>query len=204
MEQRALLREEAALMRERQRIRRELADIGIHHGLPLLAQVRLASPCSTSWEEMLGTGNVRFCKHCSKHVYDMTSLTQLEAEELLVRHEGKLCAQVYLRNDGTILTADCWVGKKRVVTLASCAAGVACVLAVGALAYDSMPFPFALAADTPCDVARTDTNGGVMIDMHAKAPTANAVCAAQPPEQTRNTRIVRVPGGMRLSDVRRY
>jgi hypothetical protein len=134
---------------------------------------------------MLGTGNVRFCRQCSKHVYDMSTLTQAEAEELIVRHEGQLCAQVFLRNDGTILTADCWVGRRRTFVVAVCAAGTAALLAGGALAYDAMPIHATLAADTPCDLERDGAKGSAMVPLTGRAPTNGAVCPQpSPPQQT--------------------
>lgn len=77
-----------------------------------LEDLRIASPCSASWENMIGDDQVRFCNHCRKNVYNLSSMTRSEAENLITRKEGKLCAMLYRRKDGTVLTTDCPVGRK--------------------------------------------------------------------------------------------
>ncbi len=59
---------------------------------------------------MSGDDQVRYCAHCSKHVYNLSALSRSEAEELIEKMEGHLCARYYVRHDGTVLTADCPVG----------------------------------------------------------------------------------------------
>src|SRR5262245_16139304 len=82
--------------------------------LPLLENLRIASPCSQSWEEMSGDERVRFCGACRKNVYDLSSLTREQAEALVLAREGQVCVRFYRRADGTVLTADCAVGGRRV------------------------------------------------------------------------------------------
>lgn len=101
--QRALASSEALLAEARSRAR-----------LPVLDNLRIATPCPADWSQMTGDDRVRFCGQCEKPVYDLSGLTRSEAEELLHQHAGKLCARFYQRPDGTILLADCEVGKKRV------------------------------------------------------------------------------------------
>jgi hypothetical protein len=72
-----------------------------------LEQIRIASPCPASWEEMLGDDKVRFCQICSKNVYNLSLMTRDEAQTLVIDHQGKLCGLLYLRKDGTVMTADC-------------------------------------------------------------------------------------------------
>jgi hypothetical protein len=81
--------------------------------LDLLEQVRIASPCSANWEEMRGDERARFCELCQKHVYNFAAMTADEAAGLICEKEGKLCARLYRRRDGTVLTADCPVGAAR-------------------------------------------------------------------------------------------
>jgi hypothetical protein len=76
----------------------------------LLANIKVASPCSARWSDMDGDERARFCAQCQKHVYDLSSLSADEAVALIHRKEGKLCARFYQRPDGTVLTADCPVG----------------------------------------------------------------------------------------------
>lgn len=82
--------------------------------LPLLARVQIASPCSARWDEMKGDERVRHCASCDKKVYDLSAVRAEEAEALLRAHGVKLCARFYRRADGTVMTADCPVGVRRV------------------------------------------------------------------------------------------
>jgi hypothetical protein len=79
----------------------------------LLADVRIASPCQARWEDMEGDDRTRFCRHCSKYVYNLSKMTSQAAADLIREREGQLCARFYQRRDGTMLTADCPVGLKR-------------------------------------------------------------------------------------------
>ncbi len=84
--------------------------------IPLLQNVRVASPCDASWEgmEAVDGERVKFCLHCAKNVYNLSEMTQGEAEGLLRKHEGKLCVRYYQRRDGTVLTRDCPIGAQAV------------------------------------------------------------------------------------------
>lgn len=97
--------------------------------LPVLDNIRVATPCSVSWDGMTGDERVRACGDCNKRVYNLSNLTREEAEALIVEKEGKLCVRYYQRHDGTILLKDCSIGmaKKRKRTVI--AAGVAALLA---------------------------------------------------------------------------
>lgn len=81
---------------------------------PLLAQVRVASPCPAKWEKMYGNDQVRHCTDCRKNVYNLSAMTREDAEALLVANgSGDMCVRFYERADGTIMTADCPVGVER-------------------------------------------------------------------------------------------
>ena len=73
-------------------------------------RVRIATPCSISWEQMTGDNRVRFCDHCQLNVYNLSALSRVEAEKLIASTEGRLCARLFRRVDGTVLTEDCPVG----------------------------------------------------------------------------------------------
>ena len=75
-----------------------------------LDSIRIASPCPAKWEEMTGDDCVRFCRLCERSVYNLSTLTRQEAERLIAEKEGRLCARLFRRSDGTILTRDCPVG----------------------------------------------------------------------------------------------
>jgi Carboxypeptidase regulatory-like domain len=75
-----------------------------------LDNLRIASACPTGWEQMTGDDRVRFCELCNLHVYNIERLTRKEAEALIGETEGRICARLYRRDDGTIITKDCPVG----------------------------------------------------------------------------------------------
>jgi hypothetical protein len=80
----------------------------------LLANVKVASPCSARWGHMVGDDRARFCAQCQKHVYNLSNLTADEAAALIREREGSLCARFYRRVDGTVLTSDCPIGASQV------------------------------------------------------------------------------------------
>lgn len=75
-----------------------------------LDHLRVASSCPTSWEQMSGDDRVRFCDLCNLHVYNIARLTRTEAESLIAGAEGRICARLFRRTDGTVITKDCPVG----------------------------------------------------------------------------------------------
>jgi len=114
----------------------------------LLANIKVASPCSARWGHMVGDDRARFCDQCQKHVYNLSSLTADEAVALIREREGSLCGRFYRRAYGTVLTSDCPVGAGQVWTrfrrLAVAAAafvmlGVAIPLVAKSPSRDEMP-----------------------------------------------------------------
>lgn len=59
---------------------------------------------------MQGDERVRLCAECGRNVYDFSEMKQREIETLLNDPERRICAAIYRRRDGTIITADCPVG----------------------------------------------------------------------------------------------
>jgi hypothetical protein len=76
----------------------------------ILTQIRVASPCNAAWDQMDGDERSRFCRACSKHVYNLSEMSRTEAEALVREKEGRLCVRFYRRRDGTVLTDNCPVG----------------------------------------------------------------------------------------------
>ena len=114
------------------------AGNAMRHPLPLLDQVRVASPCKAEWNEMLGDERVRFCLGCEKNVYNLSSMQKEDAEALLRERLGKeLCIRFFQRADGTILTQDCPEGvkKKRRKKLALAVAGAGAMAAAAATMF---------------------------------------------------------------------
>ena len=77
-----------------------------------LESVRVASPCRADWDKMEGDDHARFCQTCAKNVYNLSSMSKAEAENLIREKEGNLCVRFYQREDGTILTSNCPVELK--------------------------------------------------------------------------------------------
>jgi hypothetical protein len=73
-------------------------------------RLRIATACPIGWDQMTGDNRVRFCDHCHLNVYNIAELSRSEAEKLIASTEGRLCARLFRRADGTVLTKDCPVG----------------------------------------------------------------------------------------------
>jgi hypothetical protein len=87
--------------------------------LGMLEQIGIASPCSMKWEDMrlVDGDRVRHCGACNLNVYNLSGMARAEAEALIrsrVASGERLCAQLRLRADGTVLTQDCPVGLRAV------------------------------------------------------------------------------------------
>ncbi len=98
---------------------------------PRRIRLKVASPCNASWEQMEGDDAVRFCRHCQMHVYELSAMTTAQVDELLATAKGRLCARIYQRADGTVITSDCAEGRRRARrrrTIVGLGAGVASVL----------------------------------------------------------------------------
>ena len=76
-----------------------------------LQSVQIATPCRADWSKMEGDDKSRFCQTCQKSVYNLSAMTTPEAQALIEQKQGDLCARIYRRADGTVITQDCPVGK---------------------------------------------------------------------------------------------
>jgi hypothetical protein len=79
-----------------------------------LDHVKIAAPCKADWQQMIGTDRVRFCGQCNLNVYNLSSMTKVQAESLIAETEGRLCVRFYRRTDGSILTSNCPVGLRMI------------------------------------------------------------------------------------------
>lgn len=130
----ALDAEVGAITRERDATKQLLDEVRARARLPVLDNLRVASPCHEDWAKMTGDDRVRACGSCAQSVYNLSELTREQAEQLIVDRGGRLCVRYYQRADGTILLADCEVGRRRTRKRVVIAAGVASVLAIGGVA----------------------------------------------------------------------
>ena len=127
----ALSQELAEKQREVSDARNLLEQARARARLPVLDNLRVASPCTADWNKMTGDDRARHCGDCKKDVFNISGMTRDEAEALLIERAGKLCVRYYQRGDGTILFADCAIGVKRRRRRRLVAAGAA-LLASGA------------------------------------------------------------------------
>lgn len=67
-----------------------------------------------NWEQMRGDDRTRFCSLCSLHVYNIAELTRKQAVALISETEGRICARIYRRSDGTVITKDCPIGLRAI------------------------------------------------------------------------------------------
>jgi hypothetical protein len=76
---------------------------------PELGVVKVASPCSQKWAQMTGDDRVRLCAACKCNVYNFAEISSEEARQLLRRNAvgERICARLYKRIDGTVMTKDC-------------------------------------------------------------------------------------------------
>jgi hypothetical protein len=72
-----------------------------------LDDVRIASPCKMSWNDMVGDSQTRFCGGCRKSVYNLSAMTRDQAQALLDASSGDACVRLFRRSDGTVMTQDC-------------------------------------------------------------------------------------------------
>ena len=107
--------------------------------------IKVASPCPSNWDQMIGDERKRYCGECKLNVYNLSGMTRREAENLILNSEGRLCVRFYRRSDGTILTKDCPVGwqaiKRRVSNFAAAFASLvfAVLSGIGLTAYFNQP-----------------------------------------------------------------
>jgi hypothetical protein len=124
-----------------------------------LDRIAVASPCPMNWNDMIGDERVRFCNQCNLNVYNISAMTRLEAESFIANAEGRICAKLYRRADGTILTQDCPVGLRAVRKKVSRAAAAA-FSALVSLFGGSAIFAQQSKSDTKIDVQRTTRRDG--------------------------------------------
>ncbi len=83
------------------------SSLGSGDGKLRLANVRIGFPCKERWEDMVGDDRVRACAGCERPVFNLSEMTRAEAEAVLATRGLTPCIRMYLRPDGTVMTADC-------------------------------------------------------------------------------------------------
>lgn len=197
---------------ERDRARVLLDDAKARQRLPVLDDVRVASPCKVAWDTMVGDDQVRHCTVCDKHVFNLSGMTRDDAEAVIAAANGTLCVRYFRRADGTILTADCPVGKRRVRRRRLVVAGATVlVAAAGLVSYDLSqvgaerlgaqdapqvitPTPMAV-APVPPPPALTEVKGGMSYEPVATVGQMVVVAPEKPtaPHHTRGRAAAKRP-----------
>jgi Carboxypeptidase regulatory-like domain len=106
-----------------------------------LREMRIATPCPVGWDQMTGDERVRHCRLCDLHVYNFSDMTRKEAQSLIEQSSGRICARLFRRADGTVITRDCPVGlravRRRVAKTAT--AVFTAVLSFSAMVFGQKP-----------------------------------------------------------------
>ena len=100
-------------------------------------KLRVAAPCSVPWNAMTGDEKSRHCEMCNLNVYNFSEMTEREVKNLIEKTEGRICARLYKRADGTVLTKDCPVGLRAIYKRTAQRAGAAltAILALFSFGY---------------------------------------------------------------------
>jgi hypothetical protein len=139
-------------------------------GKKLLDEVMIAAPCSVGWDSMKGDDRVRFCDKSELNVYNLSGMSDTEAEALLQNSQSNICVSLYRRADGTVITDNCPIGlrklrdnlvkaRERGNLLAKVAAGAALFLLGLPAGADDKKTSVPLAG-TPCPPTAKDKNQG--------------------------------------------
>lgn len=134
-----------------------------------LNNIKIASPCSANWNEMIGNERQRHCGDCQLNVYNLSGMTRTEAENFLINAEGRVCVRFFKRADGTILTKDCPVGWQAIKRRVSKTATAFASLIFAALSGIGVSNYFAKASESQImgkmmPVIENTTMGEVAID----------------------------------------
>lgn len=87
-------------------------------GTRFLDNIMIAAPCTADWNSMEGDDKVRFCNLCELNVFNLSGMSDKDAEALLrsksADPSSRLCIALYRRADGTIITDNCPVGLRKI------------------------------------------------------------------------------------------
>lgn len=109
---------------------------------------------------MAGDDRVRYCPQCKLSVYNFAAFNQTEINALIAQREGRLCARLYQRPDGTMLTRNCPAVVRTAIKQASrfASATLAAIMSVGPISVAQNNSP-----QDPSLVQIEQTQGPVLI-----------------------------------------
>jgi hypothetical protein len=131
---------------------------------------------------MTGNQQVRFCRHCSRHVNNLSEMTRKQALELVARSRGRVCVRYYARADGRVLTTGASHKqlhqiKRRASHLATGAFTAVLSLASGVAAQTSAPAE--QSASSIMERAAASDNARPVVDLRNATLTATIADPAQ-------------------------
>lgn len=143
----------------------------------------IAKPCKESWAAMNGGSRERHCQLCDKQVYNFAAMTPREIEKLVLKSDGKLCARITRREDGSLVTLE---AQPRVSIAAQVAVSASLALSAAAGASQTVS-----ERPLPQDKSMTSFIGTVEISAEGSGlePVPDEVRAQideNPPEPARN------------------
>ncbi len=143
---------------------------------PFLKSISAAAPCTSRWAAMPGTDRVRRCSACGNCVYRVQGLSTGDGDALIAWAEGRAVGSRFTRDDGTVMTRDCSLGRQaeqarlhRLGRSRWAALGFVVVGFLGLAASAPEERPPSHAA-IPLAAAEGVNPGGVASSGHAKAP----------------------------------
>ena len=113
---------------------------------------------------MAGDDRVRHCAECNLNVYNFAAMCSTEVEELMSNREGRLCARLYQRHDGTLITTDCPIGfRVRIQRISRVAAMVLTAVNIGSnVAFAQTP-----SAQSPSQLVQIEKKEtGITVKIH--------------------------------------
>jgi hypothetical protein len=173
----ALSTEVAHKTRELEHAAQLLDDAKARARLPILENIRIASPCTADWSRMSGDERVRHCGDCKKNVYNLSDMTREEAEAVIIAKEGRLCVRYYQRKDGTILLKDCTIGVSRKRRRRLVAVGAIAMLAGGGVQVWRSLRP----SEAPMGEIEATSHDVIMGDMEESPVQPHDVMQGAPP-----------------------
>lgn len=154
-----------------------------------LNDLKIADPCTANWDEMVGNDRVRFCGECKLNVFNLSKMTQTEAENLIRNTQGRLCARFYRRADGSVLTENCPTGLRaariRMAKIATAALSAILSFAAGLGLQSASTY-------------RQQLNG---IGIDRPVPTTGTVAMPTPPQPPLIQITPRDPGEVKMGKI---
>src|SRR5688572_21957860 len=67
-----------------------------------LPVIRVAAPCTESWDAMRGDDKARFCTYCNRHVHNLSAISNDEIQRLVCESAGRLCIRYTTTAEGEV------------------------------------------------------------------------------------------------------